>query len=290
MISRRSGCGRCLRGAFGEPYLYAVETASTQDVLRDGGAPARRRRGRGAPDGRPRPLGPPLGGRAARHALALLRPARAAGGAPRCRNSRSSPALAVAVALEREAGCSGAREVAQRRPRRRRARWRGSCSRPRGAGSSAGSGSTSTRSTSELPRETRAPADFAPARGRDGASTAASCSPRCWTSSSAATQAWLDRGLAGLADRARAAERARRRRRPRRRPPRHRRPDRRRRAAHGRARRRRDAARRRAARWRPRRPAEADAASRRLPAARTRLCVDSTQTRPAARLCGRSLW
>ena len=173
-----------LRGAFGEPYLYFVETASTQDVLARRRPPARRRRRGRAPDGGPRPLGPAAGTTRRRRASSSrcccgLRPTR-----PLAQLSLVA-GLAVAAALEREAVVPAL------------VKWpndvlvdggkvAGILLEAPGTASSAGSGSTSTRRRDDLPPTPRFPATRSGSR-RGAGSTGRPSSSRCSPSSSDAT-------------------------------------------------------------------------------------------------------
>ena len=109
--------GRSCAARSGRRTSSSRETGSTQDVLRDGDLPARRRRRGGAPDGRPGPLGPSLG-------RCRLRPHSSS---PCCcgRRRRAAPAaLPRGGARSRRGARAGeqvadAAEVAERRAERR---------------------------------------------------------------------------------------------------------------------------------------------------------------------------
>ena len=186
MTSRPERVQPRLRGAFGEPYLYAVETAL------DAGRAPRVGDTRTAPS---RSRSTRRRAAAARAAAGRTSPRRRSS-SPSCSSRRSGAALpelslvagvAVAVALEREAAvptlvkwpndvlvdgdegrgdpARGVREPGRLRDRDQR--------RP-GA----------TRRCRARPARRRRRSGSRPG----GASTAASCSPPCWTSSSAATR------------------------------------------------------------------------------------------------------
>ena len=185
-----------LRGTFGRPYLYAAESASTQDALRDGDHPhgavavaEHQTAGRGR-SGRRWEDVPSRG-------AALLGRARAAGAA-RYRNSRSSP------------GSQSPSRSNARRGARDAVKWpndvlvdggkvAGILLEASGRRVVCGIGINVNQEDGELPRETRIARRLRCGSPRDGRSTAAYCSRRCSTSSRAATRQWLADGLAGLA-------------------------------------------------------------------------------------------
>ena len=155
--------------------------------------PARSRRRRGAPDRRPRPVGPPLGGRAAANLLfsVLLGPPADA----------PAPALARRRARGRRGARArghgpGAREVAERCARRRR---QGGGDPARGSGQPGRLRDRDQRQSGRrgVPADTALPGDLAPGRrrapvrsGRRSRRGAGRARGRCGQ--------WLDAGLEGL--------------------------------------------------------------------------------------------